>query len=57
MTIKDITTTDEHAQALTRLSVLMDLDPEIGSDENIELELLAVAIEDYEAKFILAEVV
>lgn len=50
MNIKVIKHREEHAQAMARLSALMDLDPKPGSDEEGELELLALVIEDYERK-------
>ena len=45
---KIIKTADEHAEAITRLSALMDTDPAPGSAQADELELLAHLIEDYE---------
>jgi HTH-type transcriptional regulator/antitoxin HigA len=39
---------EEYAAAMTRLCALMDSDPAAGSEEEAELELLALVIEDYE---------
>ncbi|MFK5985276.1 MAG: ImmA/IrrE family metallo-endopeptidase [Pseudomonadota bacterium] len=47
--IKVLKTDSEHAQAVQQLLDLMDLDPESGSKEADELELLALVIEKYEA--------
>jgi len=38
----------EHADALAALDRLMDIDPESGTPEADELQLLALVIEDYE---------
>ena len=50
MNIKVVKSSDDYAQAMARLSALMTLDPKAGSDEDNELELLALVIEDYERK-------
>lgn len=48
--IKVLKTDDEHTQAMQRLMGLMDSNPEEGSDEADELELLALVIEKFEEK-------
>jgi HTH-type transcriptional regulator / antitoxin HigA len=48
MNIKILKSKEDHAAAMARLSALMSLDPKFGSDEENELELLALVIEDYE---------
>lgn len=48
MKTKVIKTKKEHADAIERLSVLMDADPAPGSPKEDEMELLAVLIESYE---------
>ena len=50
--IKVIKSSNDYAQAMARLSVLMELDPEAGTKEDNELELLALVIEDYERKIV-----
>lgn len=50
MNIKVIKQRDDYAQAMARLSALMDLNPQPGSAQENELELLALVIEDYERK-------
>jgi HTH-type transcriptional regulator/antitoxin HigA len=52
MNIKVIKSSDDYAQAMARLSALMTLDPKAGSNEDNELELLALVIEDYECKIV-----
>jgi HTH-type transcriptional regulator/antitoxin HigA len=52
MNIKVIKHREDYAQAMARLSALMDLDPKPGSDEEDELDLLALVIEDYERKIV-----
>lgn len=52
MNIKVIKSSDGYAQAMARLSALMTLDPKAGSNEDNELELLALVIEDYERKIV-----
>jgi len=49
-TIKVLKTDNEHALAMEQLLRLMDLNPESGSKEADELELLALVIEKYEDK-------
>jgi HTH-type transcriptional regulator / antitoxin HigA len=46
--MKVIKTKPEHEAALVRLVMLMDNNPVEGSDENDEIELLALLIEKYE---------
>ncbi|WP_241521053.1 ImmA/IrrE family metallo-endopeptidase [Kineobactrum sediminis] len=48
MNLKVLKDEDDHAQAIARLYALMDLEPEEGSIENDELEVLALLIERYE---------
>ncbi|MEI7928241.1 MAG: hypothetical protein WCH40_06795 [Verrucomicrobiales bacterium] len=45
---KLLKTAEEHAAPLERLDVLMRLDPQPGSAEEDELELLALLIDTYE---------
>ncbi len=52
MNIKVIKQREDYSQAMARLSTLMDLDPQPGSDQESELELLALVIEDYERKVV-----
>ncbi|MBI2778266.1 MAG: ImmA/IrrE family metallo-endopeptidase [Gammaproteobacteria bacterium] len=52
MNIKVIKSSEDYTQAMARLSALMTLDPEAGSKEDNELELLALVIEDYERKIV-----
>ena len=46
--IKLIKNAEEHAQALARVSKLLDKNPAVGSKEADELEVLALLIERYE---------
>jgi HTH-type transcriptional regulator/antitoxin HigA len=46
--IKIIKSTEEHERALARLEFLMDAEPDLGSDEADELDVLALLIERYE---------
>lgn len=48
MKIKVIKSKKEYGAAMDRLSALMAIDPQRGSDEGNELELLALVIADYE---------
>ncbi|NRB40898.1 MAG: ImmA/IrrE family metallo-endopeptidase [Pseudomonadales bacterium] len=48
--IKIIKTADDHAQAIEHLMVLMDAEPKSGSEEENELDVLALLIEQYEIK-------
>lgn len=50
MSIKIIKDSTAHAFALSRAQALIELDPQPGSAEGEELELLAVVIEDYERR-------
>jgi antitoxin component HigA of HigAB toxin-antitoxin module/DNA-binding transcriptional regulator YiaG len=50
--MKIIKNANQHADAIARLSVLMDCDPAPGSDDNDELELLSILIEHYEKQAI-----
>jgi len=48
MNIRIIRTEDDYDQTLKRIDTLMDLDPEIGSFEGDELEILVLLVEKYE---------
>lgn len=48
--IRLITNEDDYQQALTRLDMLMDLDPPEESEAALELEALALLIQSYEKK-------
>ncbi|HFC8547131.1 TPA: type II toxin-antitoxin system HigA family antitoxin [Neisseria lactamica] len=48
--IKIIKTHEDHAEALSRLSALMDTDPAPDTDGDLELQALAALIEAYETK-------
>ena len=48
--VKVIKTEQEHKQALERLMVLMDSEPEANSNDENELEVLSVLIEQYESE-------
>ena len=50
--IKLIKTKREHAAAIKRISQLMDAEPAPGSEEESELELLALLAESYEKRFL-----
>ncbi|OGQ96829.1 MAG: transcriptional regulator [Deltaproteobacteria bacterium RIFOXYD12_FULL_57_12] len=52
MNVKVIKNAEDHAAAMARLSALMSLDPKVGSDEESELELLALVIEAYERQIV-----
>ena len=52
MNIKVIKSGESYTQAMARLYALMALDPKAGSNEDSELELLALVIEDYERKIV-----
>src|SRR3989338_10629529 len=52
MNIKVIKSGNDYANAMTRFSALMTLDPKDCSKEDNELELLALVIEDYERKIV-----
>jgi HTH-type transcriptional regulator / antitoxin HigA len=52
MITRIIKTEQDYAEAITRLSALMDTSPEKGSESEAELELLALIIEDYERKIV-----
>jgi hypothetical protein len=41
----------EHNEAMDRLSILLDIDPLKGTDENNELERLCVAVRIYDDKY------
>ncbi|MEG0009681.1 MAG: ImmA/IrrE family metallo-endopeptidase [Aeromonas sp.] len=49
-TIKVIKSENEHEQAMARLMALMDANPQEGSSDANELELLAVLIEQFESE-------
>lgn len=48
--IKIIKTPEEHEQAMARVMGLMDADPQPGSQDADELDLLALLVERYERK-------
>ncbi|HNR55954.1 MAG TPA: transcriptional regulator [Flavobacteriales bacterium] len=48
MKVKPIRTKKEHKEALLRVQELLDLDPEEGTAQSDELELLAMVVEEYE---------
>jgi len=48
--IKIIKTPEEHEQAMARVMLLMDADPQPGSQDADELDLMALLIERYERK-------
>ena len=50
--IRVIKSQSEYDNAMSRLSALMDQDPVSGSEEEAELELLALVIEAYESKIV-----
>lgn len=50
MNIKLIVTEQDYNEAMARIDALMDLDPEENSIEDIELNALALLIEQYEDK-------
>ena len=50
MNIHIIRTEDDYDQTLKRIDTLMDLDPEMGSLEGDELEILVLLVEKYEEK-------
>lgn len=50
MNVQVIRSSNDYAQAMARLKALMALDPAAGSEDDNELELLALVIEDYERK-------
>lgn len=52
MNIKVIKSSNDYTQAMERLTALMAHDPKDGSEEDNELELLALVIEDYERKIV-----
>lgn len=52
MEIKDIKSGDEYVRAMERLSTLMALNLQPGTNEGNELELLARVVEDYERKIV-----
>ncbi len=45
---KVIKTEEQYEEALARVETLLDIDPETGTDESDELELLTLLIVDYE---------
>lgn len=51
MQLSPIRTETDYEKALERIDVLMDLDPEIGSSEGDELEILALLVEKYEDQY------
>jgi len=50
--VKVLKSPDDYSAAMARLSDLMSLDPAAGTDEENELELLALVIEAYERKIV-----
>lgn len=48
MHLSPIRTEADYEKALERIDLLMDLDPEIGTAEGDELEILALLVEKYE---------
>lgn len=50
MNVHVIRSSKDYAPAMARLKVLMALDPAAGSEDDNELELLALVVEDYERK-------
>ena len=48
MNLKPIRNEEEYNEALERVDVLMELDPELGSKESDELEIWVMLIEKYE---------
>ena len=50
MTLKLIKNEKEYDKALTRVDTLLDLNPQLGSQESDELEVLVMLIEKYEEK-------
>lgn len=48
MDIKLVKTDQEYEQAIERLGYLMDINPESGTPEGNELDILAILIEKYE---------
>ena len=50
MNIHIIRTEDDYDQTLKRIDTLMDLDPDIGTLEGDELEILVLLIEKYEER-------
>jgi HTH-type transcriptional regulator/antitoxin HigA len=51
MKLKPIRTEKEYDEALDRVDELMELDPEMGSEQSDELEILVMLIEKYEEKY------
>ena len=50
MLLKPIKTEDDYNRALARVDELMELDPDIGTSQSDELEVLVMLIEKYEEK-------
>ena len=50
MLLKPVKTEDDYDRALDRVDVLMELDPDIGTPQSDELEVLVMLIEKYEEK-------
>jgi HTH-type transcriptional regulator/antitoxin HigA len=51
MKLKPIRTEKEYDEALDRVDELMERDPEMGSEQSDELEILVMLIEKYEEKY------
>ncbi len=50
MLLKPVKTEDDYDRALARVDELMELDPDIGTSQSDELEVLVMLIEKYEEK-------
>ncbi len=50
MSIRPIHNEKDYDNALDRVDELMDLDPELGTQDSDELEVLALLIEKYEER-------
>ncbi len=50
MNISPIRTERDYKSALKEVSTLVDLDPDLGSEEGDRLEVLSILVETYEAK-------
>lgn len=54
MEIRAIHTEADYKAALREISVLMDADPDVGTPEGDRLDVLAILVQAYEAKHLLA---
>jgi len=50
MSIRPIHNEEDYDEALDRIEVLMDLNPDLGTAKSDELEVLAILVEKYEEK-------